>query len=447
MLKFTLIRALLSTGLLALGTAAQAALPIQHWTTANGARVYFVEAREIPMLDVSVDFAAGSSRDAATQIGLASLTSSLLNNGAGGLSEDELSTRFANIGAIVGGDFDQDRAGVSVRTLSSEAERKEAVGLLAKMVQEPAFPPDVVEREKAQLVAAVKQTGAQPESVADRQFLKLLYKDHPYSNKPTEATVKAITRQDILRFYQTYYTADNAVVAIIGAVSRAQAEAIAEELTGKLPRRGSALPEVAPVQLPTQPVSKEMPFPSTQSHILMGYPGIKRSDPDYFPLLVGNYVLGGGGFSSRLTEEVREKRGLSYSVTSYFLPMRDLGPWRISLSTRKDQIKEAMQVTRDTIKSFIDSGPSEEELKKAKQNLAGGFPLRLDSNRKIFDYLQIIGFYNLPLTFLDDYVKQVENVTVAQIKDAFQRRINLDNLVTVVVGVGDAPKQAETGKQ
>ncbi len=426
---------------LMMAAQAQAGLPIQHWKTAGGARVYFVEARTLPMLDVSVEFAAGSSRDTANLSGVASMTSGLMNNGAGGLSEDQISTKLANVGAILGGAFDQDRAGWSVRTLSSEIERVEAIGVLAKMIQEPAFPAEILEREKAQIISALKQSGADAGSVAERQFYKALYQDHPYSRKPTEATVKPITRDDLLTFYRSYYTVDNAIVTMIGAISRAEAEAIAETLTSKLPKSEQAFIELAPVQIPAKPLLKEVQFPSTQSHIMLGYPGMKRIDPDYFPLLVGNYILGGGGFASRLTNEVREKRGLVYSVSSYFMPMHDLGPYRVALQTRKDQTKEALQVVRDTIKEYIENGPTDEELDNAKRNLAGGFPLRIDSNRKLFEYLQLIGFYKLPMTFLDDYVKNVEKVTVAEIKDAFKRRLVLDNMVTVVVGLPDATEQ------
>ncbi len=427
--------------LLTVAAQVQAALPIQHWTTAGGARVYFVEARTLPMLDVSVEFAAGSSRDTANRSGTASMTAGLMNNGAGGLTEDEISTTLANVGAILGNSFDQDRAGWSVRTLSSETERFEAIGVLAKMIQAPAFPAEILEREKAQIIFALKQSGADAGSVAERQFYKALYQDHPYSRKPTEATIKPIMREDLLAFYRSYYTVDNAVVAMIGAISRAEAEAIAERLTGTLPKSDQVIVELAPVQIPAKPLLKEVQFPSTQSHIMLGYPGMKRIDPDYFPLLVGNYVLGGGGFSSRLTNEVREKRGLVYSVSSYFMPMHDLGPYRVALQTRKDQTQEALRVVRDTIKEYIENGPTDEELENAKRNLAGGFPLRIDSNRKLFEYLQLIGFYKLPLTFLDDYVKNVEKVTVAEIKDAFTRRLVPDNMVTIVVGLPEAIEQ------
>jgi zinc protease len=434
----------IAAGLLA-ASFAHAALPIQNWTTAGGARVYFVEARTLPMLDVSVVFAAGSSRDPANLSGLASMTQGLMDNGAGGLNEDEISTRFANVGAVLGGSFDNDRAGLSLRTLSNAKERQQALEVFAKVLQEPEFPESVVERQKNQLVASLGQSNTEASSVADRQFMKLLYQDHPYSQKPTTETAQAIKRDDILKFYRTYYSSDNAVVAMIGDVSRAEAESIAESLTAKLPKRNGTIAELAMVKLPEKSEVKEVQFPSSQSHIIMGYPGIKRTDPDYFPLVVGNYILGGGGFSSRLTEEVREKRGLVYNVSSYFLPMRDMGPYRIALQTRKDQTTEALQVVRDTIRDFIEKGPTEEELTNAKRNLMGGFPLRIDSNRKILEYLEVIGFYSLPLSFLEDYVKNVDKVTVALIKDAFKRRIVPDNMVTVVVGVQEtAAQKAET---
>jgi zinc protease len=437
----TLTRALLLVVLAGLTFAAGAAMPIQNWTTAGGTRVYFVEARTLPILDVSVVFAAGSSRDPANLSGLASMAQGLMNNGAGGLNEDEISARLANIGAILGGSFDADRAGLSLRTLSSEKERGQALEIFAKVIQEPEYPEAIVEREKTQLIASLKQSNTEAASVADRQFMKLLYRDHPYSLKPTADTAQAIKREDVLNFYRNYYTSDNAIVVLIGDLSRADAQAIAEMLTGKLPKSANKMPDLASVQIPDKSALKEVVFPSSQSHIVMGYPGIKRTDPDYFPLVVGNYILGGGGFVSRLTEEVREKRALVYSVSSYFLPMRDMGPYRIALQTRKDQTNEALQVVRDTIKNFIDNGPTEQELDNAKRNLMGGFPLRIDSNKKILEFLEVIGFYNLPLTFLDDYVKHVERVSVADIKDAFKRRIVPDHMVTVVVGFEEATAQ------
>ena len=163
-----------------------------------------------------------------------------------------------------------------------------------------------------------------------------------------------------------------------------------------------------------------------------------RNDPDFFPLFVGNYVLGGGGFDSRLMREVRDKRGYAYSVYSYFMPMREAGPFQLGLQTKLEQTDDALKVAQATLRQFIADGPTEAELTQAKSNLTGGFPLRIDSNRKILDYLSVIGFYNLPLDYLDTWVDQVNAVDVATVKQAFARRIDPDRLVTVVVGAGSA---------
>ena len=166
----------------------------------------------------------------------------------------------------------------------------------------------------------------------------------------------------------------------------------------------------------------------------MGEIGMQRIDPDYFPLLVGNYVLGGGGFDSRILKEIRQKRGLAYSAYSYFIPYQQPGPFTIGVQTKKADAAEALKVLHETLDKFIKDGPTEAELKQAKNNIVLGFPLRIDSNRKILDYLGVIGFYDLPLTYLEDYPRAVSKVTVAQVRDAFRRRVDPDNMVTVIVG-------------
>ncbi len=414
---------------------AWALLPIQHWQTKQGARVYFVEARNLPMLDVSVDFPAGSAYDTREKSGVAALTQNLLKLGAGGLSEDEIARRMADTGAQMGGRIDSDRAGASLRTLSSAEERQPALDIFARVLQRPEFPAAVLDREKKRLIDAIREADTKPETLLSRSFNELAYANHPYGLRGSgeAVTVARIEREDLVAFYQRYYTADQAVVAIIGDLSRADAEAIAEQLTAGLPR-STAAPVIPPVPSLAQAATRVIPHPATQSHLLMGMPGIKRDDPDYFPLFVGNYILGGGGFSSRITEEVRSKRGLAYSAYSYFSPMQERGPFVIGLQTRKDQAGEALGVVRATLKDFLANGPTADELKHAKQNLVGGFPLRIDSNRKILDYLGIIGFYRLPLTYLDDFVPSVEKVALADIRAAFARRVDPARMVTVVVG-------------
>ncbi len=418
---------------------AQAALPIQHWQTASGVRVYFVENRALPIIDLSVTFPAGSSRDPQGQEGVASLTRHLLTLGAAGMSDAEIAERLADVGAVLGGEFDADRAGLSLRTLSSERESGQALEVYARLLQQPDFPADVLEREKARVIAALREAETQPDSIAARAFAAALYGDHPYGRRQSGeiATVSALRREHLVELHRRHYTAEAAVIALIGDMSRARAEGIAEMLSAGLPRAQQAGAALPPVAYPAAPVRRVIPHPATQSHILLGYPGVKRGDADYFPLYVGNYILGGGGFVSRLTEEVREKRGLVYSVYSYFMPMAELGPFQIGLQTQRAQGGEALDVVRGTLRRFIDEGPTEQELQAAKDNIVGGFPLRFDSNRKILDHLAMIGFYRLPLTYLDDFVRQIDQVTTAQIRAAFQRRIVPDRMVTVIVA-GDA---------
>ncbi|WP_018077052.1 M16 family metallopeptidase [Thiobacillus denitrificans] len=420
--------------LLSLPLSAQAALAIQHWQTPQGARVVFVESHELPMLDISVDFPAGSARDPAGKAGLAHLTHGLLDQGAGGLSDTAIAHRLADVGAVLSGSLDRDRAGVTLRTLSSAAEKTAALEMLARVLQRPDFPQAVIKREKQRLIAAIREAEADPGTVAGKAFYRALYGTHPYAHDEAgdPDAIARLTRGDLQAFYRAHYSASNAVISLVGDIPRAEAEAIAARLAAGLPR-GAAVPPL-PGPAPAAASATRIAHPSTQSHVLVGAVGVARSDPDYFPLYVGNYVLGGGGFDSRLMREVRDKRGYAYSAYSYFMPMVEAGPFQLGLQTKLEQTDDALKVAQATLRQFIADGPSEAELDQAKSNLTGGFPLRIDSNRKILDYLAVIGFYRLPLDYLDTWVAKVEAVDVAAVKQAFARRIDPDKLVTVVVG-------------
>jgi zinc protease len=430
---------------LALAASPALALPaIQTWSTPGGARVYFVENHDLPIIDVSVDFPAGSSFDRRDKSGTAALTQHMLRFGAKGLTEDQISNKLADVGADLSGRFDLDRAGMGLRTLSSPREREAAIEVLARVLQSPTFPAQAVDRERTRKVAGLREADTKPETIASKAFYATVYRDHPYAlpSAGTPETVTAIRREDLLQFYRLHYRAQRATVAIMGDLTRKEADLIARRLTESLPNgaTGAApLPEVTPLAKATE---DRIAHPATQSHLLMGAPGMRRDDPDYFALFVGNYVLGGGGFVSRFTEEVRSKRGLAYSVYSTFNPLRFEGPFQIGLQTKKEQSGEALEVVRVTLRDFIENGPTQDELRAAKQNIVGGFPLRLDSNKKIHEYLALIGFYGLPLDYLDQFPKNVERVTVDDVKRAFRQRVNPDLLVTVVVGAPETRTSA-----
>jgi zinc protease len=412
-------------------TVAQAAPKIEHWVAPSGAKVYFVETRVLPILDVSVDFAAGTVYGPADKTGVAGLTRALLDAGAGDLDEEQISARLVDLGARMGGSADADRAGVSLRTLSSKGEREAALDLLRTVLAAPTFPASVLAREKARTIAGIREADTRPDSIAAKRFAAAIYPGHAYGASATVESVERIGRDDLVAFHRDHYTARRAVVSIIGDVSRAEAEALAQRLTEALPA-GKSDEGIPPVAKPARGTAK-IAHPATQAHIHIGAPAIARTDPDYYALLLGNYVLGGGGFVSRLMQEVREKRGYAYSVYSYFAPRRLEGPFEIGLQTKREQADAAIKVVEEVLAKFLADGPSEKELAAAKKNLVDGLALRIDSNAKILGYLTSIGFYGLPLSYLDDFPARINAVTAEQVKAAFQRHVKPEHLVTVIV--------------
>ena len=314
------------------------------------------------------------------------------------------------------------------------AERDTALAVLARVLHQPDYAAPVIQREKARLIAALREAEADPGDVADKAFYRVVYGQHPYAHdeRGTAASIAGLTRQELLAFQRRHYSAANAVIALMGDASRAEAEAIAAKLAAGLPR-GPVLPEI-PAPQPGKPVVERIAHPSSQSHVLIGAVGMSRADPDFFPLFVGNYVLGGGGFDSRLMREVRDRRGYAYSASSYFLPMAQPGPFQLGLQTKTEQADAALKVAEDTLRDYLANGPSEAELAQAKSNLIGGFPLRIDSNKKIIEYLSLIGFYRLPLDYLDSWEAKVGAVGPEAVRDAFRRRLPADGFATVIVG-------------
>ncbi|MDR2014515.1 MAG: insulinase family protein [Azoarcus sp.] len=423
--------------------AVQAAPRIEQWTAPTGAKVHFVASHELPMLDIQIDFAAGSAFDPANKSGVAGFTHALLDAGAGDLDEQAISERAADLGLIFGGSTSEDNASLSLRTLSAARERDESVALAATVLAHPRFPAEVLERERVRALANLREALTKPAVLAARAFNAAIYAGHPYGVNGDEKNLLAITREDLIAFHARHYGARNASVTIVGDIDRAGAEKIAIALTQNLPAGG----EVASLPVPSLPKDGQITRianPSAQAHILVGQPGMSRLDPDYFPLLVGNHILGGGGFTSRLMNEVREKRGLAYDIHSYFEPRRVPGPFRIGLQTKGSQSTLALDVVRATLATFIAEGPTEKELRAARDNIVNGFGLRLDSNAKILGYVSMIGFYGLPPDWLEHYPRAVGAVSREAVRDAFARRVHPDRLVIVLAG-GDGDKDEGTG--
>ena len=412
---------------------ARRTLDIQSWQTEQGAKVLFVEARELPMFDLRVTFAAGSSRDQGVP-GLASLTNAMLNEGVPGKDVSAIAAGFESLGAHFGNGAYRDMAVTSLRSLSDPELRQPALELFSQVIGQPSFPDDALARLKNQIMAGFEFQKQNPGKLASVELFKRLYGEHPYAH-PSEGnsqSVPLISREQLQAFHQMAYSAGNAVIAIVGDLSKTEAEHIAAQVSSALPQ-GPALPVTVAPSVPEAGPS-HIEFPSAQTHLQLAQLGIERNHPDYVALYVGNQIFGGGGFGTRLMTEVREKRGLTYGVYSGFSPMQARGPFTLSLQTRAELSEGTLALVKDMLRQYLAQGPSAEEVENSKREIAGSFPLSTASNADIVGQLASMGFYNLPLNYLDQFIQQVQALTPEQIKDAMARHLDPEQLIVVTVG-------------
>jgi len=420
--------------LLILSHQVYSAANIENWHTSQGSPVFYVETKGLPMVDIRLIFDAGSARDG-DQYGLASLTSALLDTGAGPWNADQIANRFESVGAQFSTSVSKDMASLSLRSLTAEKLLQKSLKTLRAIVSQPVFNEADFQREKQRTLASLKHREESPGALASIAFAKVLFKDHPYAHPGSGVveTVLSFSADDLKAFYKKYYVANNAMVVIVGDIKKQQAMEIAESLVVDL-ATGTKPPVLTEVALPKQGIKQHIEYPSSQTHVLAGLVGMHRKDPDYFSLYVGNHILGGSGLVSQLFGEVREKRGLAYSAYSYFSPLLRKGTFTMGLQTRNDQTSQAVQVMQETLTNFVEQGPSEQELIAAKKNITGGFALRFDTNNKLTGYVSMIGFYQLALDYLEVFQQKVEAVTLESIRDAFNRRVKPENINTITVG-------------
>lgn len=406
----------------------------QRWVTPEGLRVLFRPDDALPMLDVRLVFDAGSARDGELH-GLASAVSSLMDEGTRQRDASQLAEGFEQVGAQFSASSLRDMALLQLRVLSEPSRRDPALALFAEAAAEPAFNEADWVRLRESLRVGQRQRLQSPSGRASLLFFQNLYGEHPYAH-PTAglpSTLGRITRDDLQAFHQRYYSAGNAVLVLVGQLSRADAEAIASRIGQRLPAAPAAEP-LPPVRPLARARRVAQDFAAQQTHIMLGEVGIRRGDPDQFPLMVANELLGGGGFGTLLMRELREKRGLTYSVSSSFQPMREAGPFQISFSTRADQAEDALRLTRQLLADFVRVGPDAEAVRQAIANLAQAFPRSVASNADIAAQLGAIGFYGLPDDYLSGYVARLQAVTPEQVRDALARHLHPDRLLVVTVG-------------
>ena len=431
MMNLNLLKCLSAFAALLLGTGLAFAAPVQTWTTPEGTRVYFIETHALPIVDVQVAFLAGSAFDPVDKPGLASLTASLLDQGAGQRNEKEVAETLADIGAQLSNGAGLDSATISLRTLSDAPRQAMALSLLADVLARPQFDAAVFKRDQARSIAALKESLTKPQTLTQRAYMAAIYPDHPYGRLVTPASLGKISRSDLLAFWQAHYSAARASVALVGDLTRTEAEALVQNLIAALPADQASVPRTLPAPVATQASVVRVDHPASQAHLLVGMPSVARDDPEQIALQVGNYTLGGGGFVSLLTKAVREDRGYAYSVYSYFQPQLAAGPFTIGLETKRAQADDALKVVNSVLDNFIKHGPTAAQLKAAQDNIAGGFALRIDSNSKLAANLGVMAFYGLPADWLEKYPERVRALTPEAVRAAFQKHVAPANLVTV----------------
>ncbi len=421
---------------------ASAVLPIQKIDLPSGAKLFYVEAKTIPMVNIGIDFPGGRAYDPSNKVGVADLTAGLMNKGSriNGKEKDEafIADSISDLGSMISFNASIETSSVRIKTLSKPEILNAVVAQASDMLAYPVMNSKILEREKSLEISGLLESMTKPEYIVGKQFKKMIYRENPLGNKETVESIKKIQIEDLKKFHQMYYRANYMNVLIVGDVSRDKAIDIATQLTQKLPTGQKVVVDLPPLlasPLADSPQREsKISHPSAQAHIQMGMTSPPRKDPDYFPLMVGNYALGGGGFVSRLMQEIREKRGLAYSVSSYFYPAKNSGYFIASMQTRKDQSNESVKLLGDTIEKFIDEGPTEDEVIAAKNNLINGFPLRLDSNSKLLENLSAIAWFDLPLDTLDEWTNQVKKVTKTDVQQAFKKNLEMKRMITVVVG-------------
>ena len=419
-----------------------ATLPIQKIQLTTGAHLFFVESKTIPMVNIGIDFPGGFAHDNKDRIGVSNFTSQLMNKGSKikGAIKDEafIADSISDLGSMISFSTGKELTSVRIKTLSSAEVLNPLVDQVSDMLAYPIFNNKILEREKSIEISGLLESETKPEYILSKQFKKMIYRDNPLGNDETVNSIKAIKIDDLKKFHQTYYRANKMNVLIIGDLSRDKAIELATKLTAKLPsgpEQGIEIPPLGP--LTTQDIQKrevKISHPSQQAHIQMGMTSPPRNDPDSFPLLVGNYILGGGGFVSRLMSEIREKRGLAYSVSSYFYPAKNSGYFVAGMQTQKNQSEESIKLLKQTIDEFIKNGPTDDEVLAAKNNLINGFPLRIDSNSKLLDNLSAIAWFDLPLNTLDEWTNEVKKVKKEDINRVFKKNLDMEKMITVVVG-------------
>ena len=420
----------------------QANIEISEYETSNGIKVLYSKSENIPMIDIKITFDAGSNRDGNLK-GLSMLTHNLLDEGTTKLSAEEIASSFESTGAVFNTSVNKDKSSISLRSLADKKYLGPSLKTFLDILSDSTFPQKELSLQKDRTVSTIIEDESDPSDVSMNLFFKEIYKNYAYGYPSIgeKSIIKNISRKDIVNFYKNNLNQKTAKIAIVSSLSKKDVEALSEKISKSLERKDILINKNT-IQLKKDNKEKFIfkKFNSEQAHIYIGGLAIKRGAKNHLPLYVGNYIFGGSGFSARLMQELRVKRGYTYGVYSYIYPMKNIGPFVIGIETKSEQAQISVELIHNMLQEFIENGPTNEEIKHAKEAIINGFPLRVDSNSDILNYLSMINYYNLPMDYLAKFTENISKITKKDIISAFKEEIDYKNLTTLVVGNEKAKK-------
>ena len=420
----------------------QANIEISEYETSNGIKVLYSKSENIPMIDIKITFDAGSNRDGNLK-GLSMLTHNLLDEGTTKLSAEEIASSFESTGAVFNTSVNKDKSSISLRSLADKKYLGPSLKTFLNILSDSTFPLKELSLQKDRTVSNIIEDESDPSDISMNLFFKEIYKNYAYGYPSIgeKSIIKNISRKDIVNFYKNNLNQKTAKIAIVSSLPKKDVEALSEKISKSLERK-DILVDKNTIQLKKDNKEKYIykKFNSKQAHIYIGGLAIKRGAKNHLPLYVGNYIFGGSGFSARLMQELRVKRGYTYGVYSYIYPMKNIGPFVIGIETKSEQAQISVELIHNMLQEFIENGPTNEEIKHAKEAIINGFPLRVDSNSDILNYLSMINYYDLPMDYLAKFTENISKITKKDIISAFKEEIDYKNLTTLVVGNEKAKK-------
>ena len=408
-------------------------LDIKHWVSSLGTPVYFIRTEQPEMLDIRLDFNSGSTRDGDLH-GLSALTSRMLGSATKDKSQDDIYQQFELLGSQFGSNSSFEQLSIELRTLSEKSHREPSIRLMTEVVSQPVFLQKNLNRIRNQLQEEIRSQSKQPELQSLLKASELAYQQSPYSHWPSgsEPSLASIDLKDIEQFHRNHFSARNLSIAIVGDITREQAEQISEQISLAFPIGKKSAPVPSPPAHSN--VTAHIDSDSSQSAITMAALGVPRSSSDHAALILANEIFGGGSFAAILMKEIRDRQGLTYGIYSHFDFHLYTGLFLIETQTRSEQTEQTLSEIKRLLTDFVKEGPTEQQMTEAKKIIRGGLSVYLSTNKGLLSLLSRTGFCHLPLNHMDQFLDALDHLTPEQVRSAFAKVIDPDRMITVVAG-------------